>query len=157
MHPTLFFPILKLRSLFNRLFSELWKFSNVRRSLVAFVLNNSHRKQGQIVQSLPAFLRVFFLEFRALARILFLADLAFLSLNLGQIGETLLQATFQEKWVQVPIKVSEASPLGLNSHPLGPGGVCPGLVNLKHQSAFFRKAWKEGSVHRNSVNNHNLC
>ena len=92
----------------------------MRRSLVAFVLNNSHRKQGQIVQSLPAFLRVFFLEFRALARILFLADLAFLSLNLEQIGETLLQATFQEK-VQLPIEVGEASPLGLNSHPLSPG------------------------------------
>ena len=39
-------------------------------------------KQGQIVQSLPAFLRVLFFELRALARILFLADLAFLSLNL---------------------------------------------------------------------------
>merc|ERR1719432_53874 len=37
-----------------------------------------------IVYSFPAFLRVLFLEFKALARILFLADLAFLSLNLSK-------------------------------------------------------------------------
>ena len=36
---------------------------------------------------MPAFLRVFFLELRALARILFLADLAFLSLNLEWSGD----------------------------------------------------------------------
>ena len=79
--PTLFFPILKLCCLFNCLFQGS-ESSAMRRILVAFVLNNSHRKQGQMVQSFPAFLRVLFLELRALARILFLADLAFLSLNL---------------------------------------------------------------------------
>ena len=81
---------------FQPFISELWKFSNVRRGLVAFVLNNSHRKQGQIVQSFPAFLRVLFLELRALARILFLADLAFLSLNLEYDYVTSVQATFKE-------------------------------------------------------------
>merc|ERR1719249_89097 len=29
-----------------------------------------------------------------------------------------------------PIEVGEASPLSLDGHPLGPGGVSPGLVNL---------------------------
>ena len=82
VHPTLFFPILKLRCLFNRLFQGSESSAMWDESFVAFVLNNSHRKQGQMVQSFPAFLRVLFLELRALARILFLADLAFLSLNL---------------------------------------------------------------------------
>merc|ERR1711997_1422238 len=46
---------------------------------------NSHCGQGQsVIQSLPAFLRVLFLELRAFARILFLADLAFLNLNLSR-------------------------------------------------------------------------
>merc|ERR1719228_2465880 len=37
-----------------------------------------------IIYNFPAFLRVFFLEFRAFARILLRADLAFLSLNLSR-------------------------------------------------------------------------
>ena len=42
--------------------------------------------------------------------------------------------------LQLPVQVCEASPLSLHSHPLGPSGLSPGLVNLKHQSAFVRKA-----------------
>ena len=121
--------------------SMLWKFSNERQGQDAWywtmiILTRS------IVYSFPAFLRVLFLEFKALARILFLADLAFLSLNLRE------RFTLQESdqvWA-APVQICEAGPLSLDSHPLGPGGVGPGLVNLKCQSAFVRKAWKEGLV-----------
>ena len=42
---------------------------------------------GVNIYSLPAFLSVFFLPLRALARILFRADFAFLSLNLNRSGQ----------------------------------------------------------------------
>lgn len=39
-----------------------------------------------------------------------------------------------------PVEVGEAGPLGLDGHPLGPGGGSPSLVNLRQHVAFFRKA-----------------
>ena len=121
--------------------SMLWKFSNERQGHDAWYWTMIMLTRS-IVYSFPAFLRVLFLEFKALARILFLADLAFLSLNLRE-GFKCFQ---NGKALAAPVQICEAGPLSLDSHPLGPGGIGPGLINLKGQSAFVRKAWKEGLV-----------
>ena len=58
----------------------------------------------------------------------------------------------QEQVQRGPIEVGEPGPLGLDNHPLGPGGLGPGLINLKWGSAFVRKAWK-GRISKSAFHN----
>merc|ERR1719260_241466 len=68
-----------------------------------------------MVQSFPAFLRVLFLELRALARILFLADLAFLSLNLSRSVRPALLALMAILLAQVELAQVSSTLLATNS------------------------------------------
>merc|ERR1719370_954500 len=72
-------------------------------------------KHSQIVYSFPAFLRVLFLEFRALARILFLADLAFLSLNLSRSVRPALLALTAILLAQVELAQGSSTLLATSS------------------------------------------
>ena len=58
----------------------------------------------------------------------------------------------EEPVQQGPVQVGEAGPLGLDNHPLGPGRLGPGLINLKWGSAFVRKAWK-GRISKSAFQN----